>query len=61
MLEGVAPMTIKLMLKHLVFSGQMEIDVFNSAMQSFDFSPIDVRDNPCPINYVTLASSDNKL
>lgn len=60
-LEGVAPMTIKLVLKHLVLSGQMEIDVFNSAVQNFDFSPIDVRDNPCPINYVTLASSDNKL
>lgn len=30
-------------------------------MQNFDFSPIDVRDKPRPINYVTLASSDNKL
>ncbi|XP_030579955.1 uncharacterized protein LOC115785156 isoform X1 [Archocentrus centrarchus] len=60
-LEGVAPMEIKCVLKHLVLSGQMELDVFNSAMQSFPLSPIDIRDKPCPISVTTLASNDNKL
>ena len=60
-LEGVAPMEIKCVLKYLVLSGQMELDVFNSAMQSFPLSPVDVRDKPCPISVSTLASNDNKL
>lgn len=60
-LEGVAPMEIKCVLKYLVLSGHMELDIFNSAMQSFPFSPIDVRDKPCPISVSTLASNDNKL
>lgn len=59
-LEGVAPMEIKCVLKYLVLSGHMELDIFNSAMQSFPFSPIDVRDKPCPISVSTLASNDNK-
>jgi len=60
-LEGVAPMEIKCVLKHLVLSGQMELDMFNSAIQSFPFSAVDVRDKPCPISVSTLASNDNKL
>lgn len=60
-LEGVAPMEIKCVLKHLVLSGQMESDMFNSAMQSFPFSAVDVRDKPCSISVSTLASNDNKL
>ncbi|KAM7366747.1 hypothetical protein PAMP_014697 [Pampus punctatissimus] len=60
-LEGVAPMEIKCVLKYLVLSGQMELDVFNSAMQSFPLSLVDVRDKPCPISVSTLASNDNKL
>lgn len=60
-LEGVAPMEIKCVLKYLVLSGQMELDMFNSAMQSFPLSPIDIRDKPCPISVSTLASNDNKL
>ncbi|KAM7399882.1 hypothetical protein PAMP_019120 [Pampus punctatissimus] len=59
--QGVAPMEIKCVLKYLVLSGQMELDVFNSAMQSFPLSPVDVRDKPCPISVSTLASNDNKL
>ena len=58
-LEGVAPMEVKCVLKYLVLSGQMELDVFNSAMQSFPLSPVDVRDKPCPISVRTLASNDN--
>jgi len=60
-LEGVAPMEIKCVLKYLVLSGQMELDMFNSAMQSFPYSSIDIRDKPCPISVNTLASNDHKL
>lgn len=60
-LEGVAPMEIKCVLKYLVLSGQLELDMFNSAMQSFPYSSIDIRDKPCPISVNTLASNDNKL
>ncbi|KAF3857496.1 hypothetical protein F7725_009355 [Dissostichus mawsoni] len=60
-LEGVAPMEIKCVLKYLILSGQMELDIFNSAMQSFPFSSIDVRDKPCPVSVNTLSSNDNKL
>lgn len=60
-LEGVAPMEIKCVLKYLVLSGQMELDMFNSAMLSFPFSPVDIRDKPCTISVSTLASNDNKL
>lgn len=59
-LEGVAPMEIKCVLKHLVLSGQLELDMFNSALQSFPLSAIDVRDKPCPISVTTLASNDKK-
>lgn len=38
----------------------MELDMFNSAMQSFPFSPLDICDKPCPISLSTLASNDNK-
>ncbi|XP_034057976.1 uncharacterized protein LOC117536966 isoform X2 [Gymnodraco acuticeps] len=60
-LEGIAPMEIKCVLKYLILSGQMELDIFNSAMQSFPFSSIDVRDKPCPVSVNTLSSNDNKL
>lgn len=60
-LEGVAPMELKCVLKYLVLSGHMELEMFNSAMQSFPFSSIDVCDEPCPISVSTLASNDNKL
>lgn len=46
-LEGVAPMEIKYVLKHLVLSGQFELDMFNSALQSFPLSATDMRDKPC--------------
>lgn len=39
-LERVAPMEITCALKYLVVSGPMELDVFNSAMQSFPLSPV---------------------
>lgn len=60
-LEGVAPMEIKHVLQHLVLSGEVDLDVFNSDMQNFNLSPIDIRDKPCPISFSTLASNDNKL
>ncbi len=54
-LEGVAPMEIKCVLKDRVLSGHMELDMFNSAMQSFPFSSTDVHDKPSPISVSTLA------
>lgn len=60
-LEGIAPMEIKCVLKHLILSGQMDLDMFNDAMLSFPYSPLDIRDRPCPITVNTLASNDNKL
>lgn len=54
-------MEIRCVLKFLVLSGQMELDVFNSAMQSFPLSTVDVHDKPCPVSVSTLASNDNKL
>lgn len=60
-LDGVAPMEIKYVLSYLLLSGQLELDVFNSAMQSFPLSPIDIRDKPCSISVSTLASNANKL
>lgn len=59
--EGAAPMEVKLVLKHLILSGQLELDVFNSAIQNFPYSPLDIRDKPCPISVNTLAANDNKL
>lgn len=60
-LEGVAPLEIKCVLKYLVLSGQMELDMFNSVMQSFPLSQVDARDKPCPISVNTLAYNDKKL
>lgn len=60
-LEGVAPYEIKCVLKNLVLSGQMNLDSFNSAILCFPYSPVDVRDKPCPISVSTLSSNDNKL
>lgn len=60
-LDGVAPMEIKYVLSYLLLSGQLELDVFNSAMQSFPLSPIDICDKPCSISVSTLASNDNTL
>lgn len=42
-LDGVAPMEVKLVLKHLILSGQIELDVFNSAIQNCPYSPLDIR------------------
>lgn len=60
-LEGVAPYEIKCVLKHLVLSGYMDLDAFNSAIICFPYSPVDARDKPCPISVNTLSSNDNKL
>jgi len=60
-LEGIAPLEIKCVIKHLVLLGQLDLDVLNSALTGFPYSPLDVRDNPSPIVYSTLTSSDNKL
>ncbi|XP_049331198.1 uncharacterized protein LOC125799173 [Astyanax mexicanus] len=59
-LEGVAPLEIKSVLKHLVLSGQLDLDTFNSAVLGYPYS-VDVRDKPCPITVTTLSSNDNKL
>lgn len=59
--EGVAPMEIKLVLKNLILSGQIELDEINSAILNFPYSPLDIRDKPCPISVSTLAANDNKL
>lgn len=60
-LEGIAPSEIKCVIKHLVLLGQLDLDVLNTALTGFPYSPLDVRDKPSPIAYSTLASSDNKL
>lgn len=59
--EGVAPMEVKFVLKHLILLGQIELDEFNSAIQNFPYSPLEIRDKPCPISVATLAANDNKL
>ena len=60
-LEGIAPLEIKCVIKHLVLLGQLDLDLLNSAIVGFPYSPLDVRDKPSPISYNTLASRDNKL
>lgn len=60
-LEGIAPLEIKCVIKHLVLLGQLDLDLLNSAIVGFPYSPLDVRDKPSPISYNTLAFSDNKL
>jgi len=59
--EGVAPMEVKLVLKYLILSGLIELDEFNSAIQNFPYSPLDIRDKPSPISVSTLAANDNRL
>lgn len=49
------------MLKQLVLLGQLNLDVLNTALTGFPYSPLDVRDKPSPISYSTLVSSDSKL
>lgn len=60
-LEGIASLKIKYVMKHLVLLGQLDLDVLNSALLGFPYSPLDIRDKASPIAYSTLASSDNKL
>lgn len=60
-LEGIAQLEVKCVLKHLVLSGQIDLDTFNSAILGFPYALTDVRDKPCPITYTTLASNDNKI
>lgn len=59
--EGIAPLEIKCVLKHLVLMGELDLDLFNAAVTGFPYSPVDIRDKPSVITYSTLASSDNKL
>jgi hypothetical protein len=40
--EGVAPMEIKLVLKNLILSGQIELDEINSAILNVPYSPLDI-------------------
>ncbi|XP_022616414.1 uncharacterized protein LOC111232973 isoform X2 [Seriola dumerili] len=60
-LERVAPMEIKCVLKHLVISGQMNLKQFNSDIHEFCFSLSEIRDKPDHISVSTLASNDDKL
>ncbi len=60
-LEGIAPLEFKYMLKQLVILGQLNLDAFNADIIGFPYSPQDTRDRPCPNAYSTLASNDNKL
>ena len=59
--EGVTPVEVKLVLKHLILSGQIELDEFNSAIQNFPYSPLDIRDKPSPVSVSALAANDNRL
>ncbi|XP_051797996.1 uncharacterized protein LOC110970637 [Acanthochromis polyacanthus] len=60
-LEGIAPLEIKCVIKHLVLLGQLNLDDFNAGIVGFPYSPLDIRDKPSPVSYSTLASNDNKL
>lgn len=60
-LEGIAPLEIKCVLKQLVLLGQLDLDVFNADIIGFPYSPQDIRDRSSPIAYTTLASNDNKM
>ncbi|XP_029021786.1 uncharacterized protein LOC114864938 [Betta splendens] len=60
-LEGIAPLEIKCVIKELINLGQIDLDVLNTALTGFPYSPLDVRDKPSPITSSTLASIDNKL
>lgn len=60
-LEGIDPLEIKCVLKHLVLSGQLDLDTLNAALLDFPYSPLDVRAKPCPITCRTLASNCNKI
>ncbi|KAI2664018.1 ADP,ATP carrier protein 3 [Labeo rohita] len=59
-LEGVAPLIVKTVLKHLVLSGQLDLDTLNSVILGYAYST-DVRVKPYPITVTTLSSNDNKL
>lgn len=61
LLEGVVPYEMKCVLKALILSGDTELDSINAGIQCFSYSPVDVRDKPCPITVNTLSSNDNKL
>jgi hypothetical protein len=61
MLEGVVPLEIKCVFKHLILSGEIDLDCINSCINGFTYSPSDVKDKPCPISVSTMASNDNKL
>lgn len=43
-LEGIAPLEIKCVIKHFVLLGLLDLDVRNSALTGFPYSPLDVRD-----------------
>ena len=60
-LEGIAPLEIKLVLKHLILTGQLDLNRLNSAIKGFPYSPPDVGGKPTPIAHSTLASTDNNL
>ena len=48
-------------LSFLVLSGEIELDVFNSDIQSFPYSPLYIGDTPCPVSVSNLAANDNRL
>lgn len=60
--EGVARMEIKLVLKkNLICLEETELDMFNLAIQSFPYTPLDIHDKPCLVSVSTLTANDNKL
>ena len=61
MLEGVVPLEMKYVLKHIILSGDINLDCINSGIQGFPYSPAEIQDKPCPISVNTLASNDKKL
>ena len=61
MLEGVVPLEMKCVLKHLILSGEIDLDFINLCINGFTYSPSDVKDKPCPISVSIMASNDNKL
>ena len=61
MWEGVCPHAIKLVLNHLVDSGDIDLETFNSKIRNFAYSYFDCKDKPCEIPQIVLTSDDSRL
>jgi len=60
-LEGSAQFEVKELMKHLINNENITLKEVNSQIESFPYSPTDVRNKPSTISQTTLNSSDNSL